>query len=276
MSNNGKVTRSFYQVVMITTTLMTLFPLYFMVVNSLKTREQYLNDPVGLPNPITFQNYVDAFKGKDIMSWFSNSIILTIGSVAITMIIGIFAAYAFAKLKFKAKDVLFSFIVPMMSIPPVAMLIPLFKLVAALGMVNTLTSVVIIYVGICLPMTVYMMRNFLLSVPDSIIEAAKMDGCSDFRILFDFILPLSIPAIITSGLVNFVWCWNELMIALVFLQKDSLRTLMVGTTIFKSRYTLNVPVIMAGLVVVTIPVIIVYVLGQKQLVEGITDGAVKE
>lgn len=276
MSNNGKVTRSFYQVVMITTTLMTLFPLYFMVVNSLKTREQYLNDPVGLPNPITFQNYVDAFKGKDIMAWFSNSIILTIGSVVVTMIIGIFAAYAFAKLKFKAKDVLFSFIVPMMSIPPVAMLIPLFKLVAALGMVNTLTSVVIIYVGICLPMTVYMMRNFLLSVPDSIIEAAKMDGCSDFRILFDFILPLSIPAIITSGLVNFVWCWNELMIALVFLQKDSLRTLMVGTTIFKSRYTLNVPVIMAGLVVVTIPVIIVYVLGQKQLVEGITDGAVKE
>ena len=276
MSNNGKVTRSFYQVVMITTTLMTLFPLYFMVVNCLKTREQYLNDPVGLPNPITFQNYVDAFKGKDIMAWFSNSIILTIGSVVVTMIIGIFAAYAFAKLKFKAKDVLFSFIVPMMSIPPVAMLIPLFKLVVALGMVNTLTSVVIIYVGICLPMTVYMMRNFLLSVPDSIIEAAKMDGCSDFRILFDFILPLSIPAIITSGLVNFVWCWNELMIALVFLQKDSLRTLMVGTTIFKSRYTLNVPVIMAGLVVVTIPVIIVYVLGQKQLVEGITDGAVKE
>lgn len=276
MSNSGKVTRSFYQIVMITTTLMTLFPLYFMVVNSLKTREQYLNDPVGLPNPITFQNYIDAFKGKDIMSWFSNSIILTIGSVAITMIIGIFAAYAFAKLKFKAKDVLFSFIVPMMSIPPVAMLIPLFKLVAALGMVNTLMSVIIIYVGICLPMTVYMMRNFLLSVPDSILEAAKMDGCSDFRILFDFILPLSIPAIITSGLVNFVWCWNELMIALVFLQKESLRTLMVGTTIFKSRYTLNVPVIMAGLVVVTIPVIIVYILGQKQLVEGITDGAVKE
>ena len=276
MSNSGKITRSFYQVVMITTTLMTLFPLYFMVVNSLKTREQYLNDPVGLPNPITFQNYIDAFKGKDIMSWFSNSIILTIGSVVITMIIGIFAAYAFAKLKFKAKDVLFSFIVPMMSIPPVAMLIPLFKLVAALGMVNTLSSVIIIYVGVCLPMTVYMMRNFLLSVPDSILEAAKMDGCSDFRILFDFIIPLSIPAIITSGLVNFVWCWNELMIALVFLQKESLRTLMVGTTIFKSRYTLNVPVIMAGLVAVTIPVIIVYILGQKQLVEGITDGAVKE
>lgn len=276
MSNNGKATKLVYQIILITTTIMTLFPLYFMLANSFKTREQYLKDPVGFPNPFTLQNYIDAFKGKDFMSWFSNSLILTIGAVLLTMIIGIFAAYAFAKLKFKGKTVLFAFIVPMMSIPPVAMLIPLFKLVTALKMVNTLTSVIFIYCGICLPMTVYMMRNFLLSVPDSIIEAAKMDGCSDFRMLFSFILPLSVPAIITSGLVNFVWCWNELMIALVFLQKEKLRTLIVGTTIFKSRYTLNVPVIMAGLVVVTIPVVLVYIFGQKRLVEGITDGAVKE
>lgn len=276
MSNNGKATKFIYQIIMITTTLMTLFPLYFMVANSLKTREQYLKDPVGFPNPVSFQNYIDAFKGKDFLSWFSNSLILTIGAVVLTMIIGIFAAYAFAKLRFKGKTILFAFIVPMMSIPPVAMLIPLFKLVTVFKMVNTLSSVIIIYCGICLPMTVYMMRNFLMSVPDSIIEAARMDGCSDFRMLFSVILPLSIPSIITSGLVNFVWCWNELMIALVFLQKESLRTLIVGTTIFKSRYTLNVPVIMAGLVVVTIPVVLVYIFGQKRLVEGITDGAVKE
>lgn len=127
-----------------------------------------------------------------------------------------------------------------------------------------------------MPMTVYMIRNFLLSVPDAILEAARIDGCSRFRSLFSIVLPLSVPAIITSGLVNLVWAWNELMVALVFLQKENLRTLIVGTTIFKSRYSLNVPVIMAGLVVVTLPMIIVYIFGQKKLVQGLMSGAVKE
>ena len=164
----------------------------------------------------------------------------------------------------------------MMSVPPVAMLIPLFRTVVKLGMVNTLGSVIFIYRGLCLPMTVYMIRNFLLSVPDAILEAARIDGCSRFRSLFSIVLPLSVPAIITSGLVNLVWAWNELMVALVFLQKEHLRTLIVGTTIFKSRYSLNVPVIMAGLVVVTLPMIIVYIFGQKKLVQGLMSGAVKE
>ena len=111
---------------------------------------------------------------------------------------------------------------------------------------------------------------------DAILEAARIDGCSRFRSLFSIVLPLSVPAIITSGLVNLVWAWNELMVALVFLQKEHLRTLIVGTTIFKSRYSLNVPVIMAGLVVVTLPMIIVYIFGQKKLVQGLMSGAVKE
>ena len=263
------------QIIMILTSFSILFPLYFMVVNAFKTRDQYLLDPLGLPVPFTLQNFIDAFAGKDFLSWFANSVILSVTTVIITGIIALLAAYAFAKMKFAGRDPLFRMIVPLMSVSPVAMLIPLFKFVSAIGLVNTLSSVILIYCGLCLPLTVYMMRNFLLSVPDSLLEAARIDGCSRFGILLHIIAPLSIPSIITSGLVNLVWAWNELLIALVFLQKESLRTLIVGTTIFKSRYTLNVPVIMAGLVVVTIPMIIVYIFGQKRLVQGLMAGAVK-
>lgn len=263
------------QVIMIFTSFMILFPLYFMLVNAFKTRDQYLFDPLGLPAPFTLQNFYDAFAGKDFLSWFANSIILSVSTVIITGIIALLAAYAFAKMEFPGRNLLFRMIIPMMSVSPVAMLIPLFRLISGMGMVNTLTSVILIYVGICLPLTVYMMRNFLLSVPNSLLEAARIDGCSRFGILVKIVMPLSIPSIITSGLVNLVWAWNELLIALVFLQKESLRTLVVGTTIFKSRYSLNVPVIMAGLVVVTIPMVIVYILGQKKLVQGLMAGAVK-
>ena len=258
------------QVIMILTSFSIIFPLYFMLVNAFKTRDQYLTDPLGLPAPITMQNFIDAFAGKNFISWFANSVILSVTTVVITGIIALLAAYAFAKMKFAGRDLLFRMIVPIMSVSPVAMLIPLFKFVSAIGLVNTLGSVILIYCGLCLPLTVYMMRNFLLSVPDSLLEAARIDGCSRFGILLHIV-----ASIITSGLVNLVWAWNELLIALVFLQKESLRTLIVGTTIFKSRYTLNVPVIMAGLVVVTIPMVIVYIFGQKRLVQGLMAGAVK-
>ena len=270
MNKKSIARNSLAQIIMILTSVMIIFPLYFMTINSFKTREQYLVDPVGLPNPFTLQNYVDAFAGKDFLLWFANSLILSLGAVALTMIVGLFAGYAFAKMKFRGRDALFSLIIPLMSVPPVAMLIPLFRTVVKLGMVNTLGSVIFIY------STIFFFRQYLSGLPRELLEAARIDGCSRFRSLFSIVLPLSVPAIITSGLVNLVWAWNELMVALVFLQKEHLRTLIVGTTIFKSRYSVNVPVIMAGLVVVTLPMIIVYIFGQKKLVQGLMSGAVKE
>lgn len=142
MNKKSIARNSLAQIIMILTSVMIIFPLYFMTINSFKTREQYLIDPVGLPNPFTLQNYVDAFAGKDFLLWFANSLILSLGAVALTMIVGLFAGYAFAKMKFRGRDALFSLIIPLMSVPPVAMLIPLFRTVVKLGMVNTLGSVI--------------------------------------------------------------------------------------------------------------------------------------
>ncbi len=114
------------------------------------------------------------------------------------------------------------------------------------------------------------------TVPDSLLEAAEIDGCSKRKALTKIMIPLSVPALITSSLVNLVWVWNELLISLVFLQKEELRTLMVGITLFKGRFTLNIPVIMAGLVIATVPIVLIYIFAQKYLVEGMLAGSVKE
>jgi len=273
MSKQGRV---FAQVMMILLSLLIIFPLYYMITNSFKTHEQFVSDPIGWPSPLTLQNYIDAFKGKNFFQWFLNSTILTVFSALITAVVALLAAYAFAKMRFKGREKLFRLMIPLMSVPPVAMLIPQFQMVAALKLVNSYESVILIYSGLMLPMTIYLFRNFLVSIPDTILEAARIDGCSRFRILRSIMLPLAIPAVITASLVNVVWVWNELLIALVFLQKESLRTLIVGVTIFKARYTLNVPVIMAGLVVVTVPMLILYIFGQKRLAEGLLAGSVKE
>jgi len=273
--NQSFVSKLLSQILMIIITFSIIMPLYFMFANSFKERSQYVRDALSLPAPFTLQNYIEAFRGKNFAQWFKNSIILTFCSAAVTMVIALLAAYAFAKMQFKGKRLLFRFIIPLMSVPPVAMIIPQFRMIKVLGMVNTLQSVIVIYTGIMLPMTIYMFRNFLIDIPDSLLEAARIDGCSRFMTLVKIVAPLSVPVIITSSVVNIVWVWNELLIALVFLQKESLRTLIVGITLFRGRFTLNVPVILAGLGIVSIPMIIVYIFAQKHLVEGLLAGSVK-
>ncbi len=264
------------EISMILLLLIIIFPLYFMAANSLKTHEEYVVNMTGLPREFTVQNYVEAFQGKPFGQWIWNSFFLTVAATLVTAAAALLCGYAFAKMEFKGKNFLFQCIIPLMSVPPVAMIIPQFRLIKVMGLVNTRASVILIYVGIMLPMTIYLMRNFMKTVPDSLIDAARIDGCSSLKALFKIMIPLCIPAVITSSLVNIVWVWNELLISLVFLQKESLRTLMVGITLFKGRFTLNIPVIMAGLVIATVPIVLVYIFAQKYLIEGMLAGSVKE
>ena len=164
-----------------------------------------MKNMAGLPQTFTVQNFVEAFRGKPFGQWFMNSLILTVAAVFITGIIALLAGYAFAKMRFKGKKVLFNMIVPLMSVPPVVMIIPQFRIIKILGLVNTRVSVILIYIGIMLPMTIYLMRNFMKTVPDSLLEAAEIDGCSKRKALTKIMIPLSVPALITSSLVNLGW-----------------------------------------------------------------------
>jgi ABC-type glycerol-3-phosphate transport system permease component len=261
------------QAVMIFLITIILFPLFFIFNNALKTRDQYLANQLALSISPTWENFIKVFQYPNLLSWFTNSIILTSVSVGLCTLIAILAAYAFANLQFPGRDILFNLITPLMVIPPIVMIIPLFVLFQKIKLINNLGGPILIYTGLMLPFTIYLLRNFFITIPTEIREAALLDGCTSAQLVTKIILPLSRPALVTSMIVNAVWVWNELLIALVFLQTEEQRTLIVGIAAsLQKRFNLDIPSLMAGLAVTTLPMIILYVIGQNALVRGLVAG----
>lgn len=249
-----------------------LFPLYFMVSNSLKTNNAFATDPLAPPTHPTFSKYVDAFSSADIGRYFLNSVIISSVSVVVATMFAGLAAFALAKYAFRGRDTIFRVMLPAMAIPSVVLLVPQFKLMSRIGLTDTRWSVIILYIGIMLPFSIYLFRNFFLSFPDELLDAASIDGASPMGTFVRVVVPASKPAVVTTAIVNFVFAWNELLLALVFLQNQQQRTLMVGLTVFNSLYTLNVPELMAGMTLATVPVVVVYLLGQRYLMRGLLSG----
>ena len=264
------------QLLMVFLTILSLYPVFFMVMTALKSKEEYIYNKFGFPEVVFWNNFVEVFIGKNFPIWFLNSVILTAGSVLLSLIVAILAAYALARFKFKMSGGILNFIISLMVVPPVVMVIPLFIFMVKIGLINTYAGVILIYTGLTLPLSVYLLTTFFKSIPQAVIDSANIDGCSTFKTLTNIIVPLSMPPIITLIVVNSLWVWNELMIALIFLQSDKLKTLMVGITVFKSRYSINVPLTMVGLVVSTIPMVALYLFGQKYFLQGLVSGSLKE
>lgn len=264
------------QFLLVILTLISLYPIFFMLTTSIKSKEEYVFNKFSFPKSIAWLNFQEVFVGKNFAQWFLNSIVLTVGAVILSLALAILASYALSRYQFKIRDWILNFIIALMVIPPVIMVVPLFVFMVKLKLINSIAGVIIIYAGLTLPFSIYLLTTFFRSVPQAILDSSYIDGCSSFRTLTSIVLPLSKPPIITLIVVNSLWVWNELMIALIFLQKDELKTLMVGITVFKSRYNINIPLTMMGLVVITIPMVALYLFGQKYFVQGLTSGSLKE
>jgi len=269
---SGRVVR---QAVLVGAAALALYPVFFMATTALKTRSEYLEDRWGLPWPLAWANFGEAVGGGDFTRWIANSVVFTLGAVVVSTVIAALAAFAIARMRFRGRDALLTVNVALMVVPPVVMIIPLFVLFTQLELVSTYHGVTLIYAGLVTPFSVYMLTSFFRSIPRELVESALTDGASHLRILLQVVLPLSLPALVTLVLVNSLFVWNELLIALVFLPEDELKTLMVGLTVFRSRYNLDVPVTMAGMVLASIPMILLYVFGQRYFIRGLTAGALK-
>ena len=263
------------QVVVIFATLLSLFPIYFMTVSAFKTKSEYIANKWGLPAAPILDNFATAFSGEKFFIRFTNSTILTVGAVIISLLIACLAAYAFARMDFPGKRALFNLLISLMVVPPVVLIVPLFVSMVQWKLVNTYQGVILIYTGLLLPFSTYLMTNFFRTIPREIVDAALIDGASNFGVFWRILMPLSAPAVITLIVVNALWVWNELLIALVFLQKDEMKTLMVGITALRSRNYVDIPATMAGLLIATIPIVILYIFGQRYFIRGLVSGAIK-
>lgn len=267
--------RVLHQAFLLAISVVVLYPIYFLVATAVKGRDQYLNSPLGFPWPFDFGNFSAATRGGSFGIWFMNSTIFAFSSTVLATAVAALAAFAIARMRFRGRAVLATVSSALMIVPPVVMIIPLFVLFTNLSLVGTYQGVILIYAGLTIPFSVYMLSTFFRTVPRELFESAALDGASHFRTLLAIVLPLSAPALVTLVVVNTLWVWNDLLIALVFLPSDEQKTLMVGLTVFRSRYNLDVPVTMAGLLLAALPMVAVYLFGQRFFIRGLTAGAVK-
>jgi raffinose/stachyose/melibiose transport system permease protein len=259
---------------LILATLMALFPVYVMISAAFKTQASFLAHPWAPISDPTLAGFRTAL-GDQFPRWLGNTVLLSVSAVALTLLVAALAGWGFARWSFRGRDTVLGILVALMVVPPVVLLVPLFVFGVRIGQISTFRLVIVIYVGLMLPFSVYMLTNFFRTIPASLIEAAVIDGASSWRVFRRIVLPLSAAPLVTLAVVNLLWVWNELLIALVFLQDDSKKTLMIGITGFQSRYSLDVPAIMAGLTLATLPIVTLYIFGQRYFVRGLVSGALK-
>ena len=267
--------RALLQVPLLIMAVAVLFPLYFMVANSLKSDPSFAHSALSIPFRPTLSKYVEAIRSADLGLFFINSVIISVISVAVAVVCSAAAGFAFAKMSFPGREAIFRIMLPAMAVPSIVLLVPQFKLMSHLNLINSRWSVIILYIGIMLPMSLYLFRNFFRAFPGELLDAAAIDGLGPLQTLLRIVLPASRPVIFTAVVVNFVFAWNELLPALVFLQNEQQRTLMVGVTVFSGLYSLDVPELMAGMTIATIPVVLVYLAGQRHLMRGLLGGTGK-
>ncbi|MDR2798539.1 MAG: carbohydrate ABC transporter permease [Treponema sp.] len=253
----------------------TLFPLLWMTYSSFKTNQEFTVSAISLPKQLHGENYVHAWKTANIGTYFFNSLFISIFSIVFTVLIGAAAAFVLAKFKFRFQKVVSSVFVIGMLIPLQAVLVPLFSLMRSFHLLNTPWSLILVYTAFGLPITIFLMESFIASFPDSIMEASIIDGAAMGRIFFSIVLPMTRPVIATVGILNFLNNWKEFSFALVFINSEHKKTLPLGLYNFLGAYTTDYAGLMAALVIATVPILIMYLLLQEQIINGMTAGAVK-
>jgi ABC-type glycerol-3-phosphate transport system permease component len=229
----------------------------------------------GLPVELFSNNYRMVFDRFDIIQLGFNSLIVTMSSIVISLLITSMAAFGFAKFRFRGNALLFTLVIGCMMIPGQVLMIPVYKIMADLQLINNYFSLILFYVATSIPFATFLLSANCRSIPYELLEAAKMDGANNFRIYRSIILPLLKPSLITLAILNFLSFWNELLYSMLFLQKGSMQTMTVAVATLMGRNTYNMPLLMTGLLINCIPVILIFLIFQRYIQKGITVGAVK-
>jgi raffinose/stachyose/melibiose transport system permease protein len=255
--------------------LSALLPLLFMAATAFRTQADWNENKIGLPTTASFGAFERAWTGANIDVYFRNSVIVTLGTVALTVVSATLAGYSFAKIGWTLRGAVYFFVLAWLAIPPLLLMVPIYVEMVQLGLLDTWGSVILLYTALNLPFNVYLMTAFFRSLPDELIEAARIDGAGVHSVFARILLPLARPALATLVIFNFLWAWNEFLFALLLLQSDNVKTLAVGVLSLQGRFTTDYPALMAGLLITSLPVIGAYLIFQRHLVRGLVAGAVK-
>lgn len=253
----------------------TLFPLVFLVMNSFKgSMEFFMGNPWKLPSKLFLGNYTKLWS-TNFPHYLINTVIVVSVSLIILILAGSMAAYALSRLKFKFRNFIFIMFIIGITIPIHITLVPVYAITKAIGLYDSIWGLIGPYVGFNLPITIFILKNFMDDIPISIEEAAKIDGATRWNMFWKIIFPLSSPAITAVAIYDLVILWNEFIFALVLINSPENRTLTLGLWDFQGQFTADLPAMMAVLVLSTLPLLVLYTISSEKFIKGMTAGAVK-
>ncbi len=254
--------------------LSCLFPLLWMVSASLKTQYSIFNDISLIPKEFHLENYYLAWHEGGFGRYFLNSIFYTVSVVISIIVISSMAAYAFSRLKFPGRNILFFMFIAAMMIPIPGSFVPLYVLLNKLHLRNTFLGYILCMINVGLSTSIFLLKTFFDKMPKELEDAARIDGCSKLGIWWNVALPLAKPVLAVVVVFNALNVWNEFVLALIIFDNKSLMPLQVALTTFQGEFITRYPLLMAGLTITALPIIIVYILMQKYIIKGVTEGAV--
>lgn len=257
-------------IVLVLVALVMLYPFYFMLSASLRSFQQYETQ-----HGFSLASWRILFHTLPVFHQLLNSTVVTVGSVLLILLVSTMGGYAFAKLKFRGRGAIFLLIVASMMIPMESVIIPEYTNLARLGMINHVYAVIFVYAALGGPFSTYLMTTYFRGIPHELLEAAVIDGFSYPKMFTRIMLPLAWPAMATVGVLQFIQVWDDLLVALLFLQEPTTRTITVGLATLQASRISNIPVLMAGSIISAVPAIIVYLIFQRYLITGLTMGVQK-
>ena len=276
MAQRGIAKRVVVSLLLTILTLTFIYPLYYMLINSLKSRTAYFANPFSFPRgALAFDNYSTMISQFRILNLFKNSFVISAGTVILLLIVCVFASYVFAKYRFKGRGVIYLTVIATMFIPSQVTIIPLYVFFSKIGLVNTPWSVILSYVALFLPEAILLMTANFRSIIDELLEAAEIDGCGYFLRVRHIVIPMGRAAIFLSIIFYFITSWNDLFTPMIFLQSMDKRTVMVALAALMGRYTGAPTLQFAGLLLSAVPALIVYIIFQRNIIRGLSVGAIK-
>ena len=253
----------------------TLFPLLWLLITSLKTNAEYFNNPFSFPAVPQFQNYINAFSQANLGQMIWNSVTVAVIATAANVFVAAMASYAISRFDFKGKEIFFAIFSAGVMAPLNALMVPYFTIFSRIGLLDSMNALRILYTAIGLPIAVIIIRGFMDYLPREIEEAAYIDGCGFFGRFFQIILPLSKTGLITAATFQFITCWNEFVYANLLTSSPQNKTIQIGIRYFTNQFTTDYVSMYAAIIIAIVPSVLGYAFFQKQIISGMTSGAVK-
>lgn len=254
----------------------TVFPLIFLISISFRnTKDIMMNGYFSLPDTLYFSNYIEAFEKAKISTYYMNSIIISAISIVGVLFFVLLISYSMVYHNFRGKEFINNIILLGLIIPFEIVIIPLFYNMKFLNLLGTLAPVYITHIALNIPFCTFLIRGFIKDIPEAIIESSRIDGAGEFRILYSIVRPVITPALVSIIVLIFMWTWNDFMLSNIMLRDDAMRTLPLGLVAFKGKFGIDIPLTAAASTIMMTPILLVYMVFQKQMIAGLSVGSVK-